>query len=96
MVDRVGGSRRKTRYKLKKDVSEKGKISIRKYMQKFEEGDQVVLKAEPAVQNGMYHPRFHGKRGIVSKNVGTCYEVKIKDFTKEKIVVVHPVHLTKC
>lgn len=95
MVDRVGGSRRKTRYKLKKNVSEKGKISIRKYMQKFQEGDHVILTAEPAVQGGMYHPRFHGKKGIVFKTTGTCYEVKIKDFTKEKIVVVHPVHLTR-
>jgi large subunit ribosomal protein L21e len=95
MVDRVGGSRRKTRYKLKKNVSEKGKISLRKYLQKFNIGDSVFLSAEPAVQNGMYHPRFHGKHGIVTKIVGTCYEVAIKDFTKAKIVVVHPVHLLK-
>ena len=95
MVDRVGGFRRKTRYKMQKNVRAKGKISLRKYLQTFEVGDKVQLGAEPAVQKGMYFPRFYGKRGIVSKKVGTCYEVVIKDFTKEKTVVVHPVHLTK-
>ncbi len=96
MVDRVGGFRRKTRNKLKKNVSEKGKISLRKFLQTFEKGDEVNLVAEPAYQKGMYHPRFHGKRGVISKVCGKCYEVKIKDFDKEKIVVVHPVHMVKC
>ena len=95
MVDRVGGFRRKTRGKLSKNVSQKGKISLRKFLQTFNVGDKVDLKAEPAYQKGMYHPRFHGKKGVVSKQVGTCYEVKIKDFTKEKTVVVHPVHMVK-
>ena len=96
MVDRIGGMRRKTRGKLKKNVSSKGKISLRNYLQKLQTGDKVILIAEPAVQKGMYHPRFHGKQGIVSKSVGSCYEVQVKDYTKEKIVVVHPVHLRKC
>jgi len=95
MVDRVGGLRRKTRYKLGKKVSLKGKISIRNYMESFNEGDRVVLSAEPAIQSGMYHPRFYGKHGIVQRQLGTCYEVKIKDFTKEKLVIVHPVHLIR-
>lgn len=94
MVDRVGGFRRNTRNKLRKNVRDHGKISLKKYLQSFEVGSKVLLGAEPAYQKGMYFPRFYGKVGIVSKKVGTCYEVKIKDFTKEKIVVVHPVHLT--
>lgn len=95
MVDRVGGFRRKTRFKLSKPVSQKGKISLRNFLQSFNVGDSVQLVAEPAYQKGMYHPRFYGKQGFVSKKVGTCYEVKIKDFSKEKIVVAHPVHLVK-
>lgn len=95
MVDRVGGFRRKTRAKLRKNVSDKGKISLRNFLQEFKEGDIVKLGAEPAYQKGMYHPRFYGKVGVVSKVVGKCYEVQIKDFTKPKTVVVHPVHLVK-
>lgn len=95
MVDRVGGFRRNTRSKMRKNVRAKGKISLKKFLQSFEVGDKVLLGAEPAYQKGMYFPRFYGKVGLVSKKVGTCYEVKIKDFTKEKILVVHPVHLAK-
>lgn len=95
MVDRVGGMRRKTRYKMRKNVSERGKISLRQFLEKFNVGDKVKLGAEPAYQKGMYHPRFYGKVGVVSKVVGNCYEVKINDFTKEKTVVSHPVHLSR-
>ena len=95
MVDRVGGFRRNTRYKLRKNVRAKGKISLRKFLQSFEVGDKVVLVAEPAYQKGMYFPRFYGKAGIVKRRVGSCYEVTIKDFTKEKVVVAHPIHLAK-
>ena len=94
MVDRVGGFRRNTRHKMRKPVSKRGKISLRQFLQSYNVGDVVQLRAEPAYQKGMYHPRFYGKVGVVSKVVGSCYEVKLKDFTKEKIVVVHPVHIT--
>lgn len=94
-MQRVGGNRRKTRYKLKKNYRERGKISIRKYLQKFIVGDKVMLKAEPAVQKGMYHPRFHGKVGEVVEQRGKCYEVKVKDGGKNKLFIVHPVHLRK-
>ena len=95
MVKRIGGFRRKTRSKLKKPFNMKGKISIKNYFQKFEVGDRVLLKAEPAVQTGMYFPRFHSKSGIVKGMKGACYEVKIKDGKKEKILVIHPVHLKR-
>lgn len=94
MVDRVGGFRRKTRYKMRKNVRQRGKVSLRRFLQSFDVGDVVKLAAEPAYQKGMYFPRFYGKVGVVSKKVGTCYEVTIKD-GKGKTVVVHPVHLRK-
>jgi large subunit ribosomal protein L21e len=95
MVDRVGGFRRNTRYKLRKNVRARGKISLRNFLQSFEVGEQVRLVAEPAYQKGMYFPRFYGKVGVVKKRVGACYEVTINDFTKQKVVVAHPVHLIK-
>ncbi|MGM5480514.1 MAG: 50S ribosomal protein L21e [Nanobdellota archaeon] len=95
MVDRIGGFRRKTRQKFRKNIRERGKLSQRKFFQTFEGGDKVLLHADPAYQRGMYFPRFHGKVGIIGDKVGACYEVKIKDFSKEKTVIVHPVHLEK-
>ena len=93
MATRIGGLRRKTRYKLKKDRSQKGKISVSDFMQEFEKGQKVHLTCEPAFQKGMYHPRFIGKTGIVKNPRGSCYEVIINDKGKEKTLLVHPVHL---
>jgi len=95
MVTRTGGSRRKTRSKLRKNIRERTKISISKYFQTFSEGEQVLLKAEPAVQAGMYFPRFHGNTGIVKGMQGKCYVVEIKDKAKAKNLIVHPVHLRR-
>jgi large subunit ribosomal protein L21e len=92
---RIGGLRRKTRYKLKKPRRNKGKISMTRYFQDFSEGDRVNLIVEPAVQKGMYHPRFMGKSGFVTGKRGNCYLVEINDMGKHKTVVVHPVHLKR-
>ena len=95
MVKRIGGIRRKTRYKFTKERRRKGKISVTRYFQSFKVGERVCLHVEPAVQKGMYHPRFMGKSGIVSGKRGRCYEVMIMDIHKEKKLVVHPVHLKR-
>lgn len=93
MGGRIGGFRRKTRHKLQKKAREKGKLSLRKYFQKFEVGQKVLLKGDPAIQKGMYNPKFHGKVGVVKGKEGVCYQINIKDYRKEKTLVVHPVHL---
>jgi large subunit ribosomal protein L21e len=95
MVQRIGGFRRKTRYKLSKDRRSKGKISLTKYFQTFNNGDKVKLLAEPAIQKGMYFPRFHGKQGQIEDKRGECYKVLIKDGNKNKSLIVHPIHLRK-
>ena len=95
MVTRNGGARRKTRQKFSKNYKDKGKISLRSFLQTLEMGDKVALTAEPAVQSGLYFRRFHGRIGTVSKKLGTCYEVTIRDYEKTKHIIVHPVHLRK-
>ncbi len=94
-MKRIGGNRRKTRYKMKKSVSEKGKLHISRFMQTFEEGDKILLKAYPSYQKGIFHLRFHGKIGEVGKKQGECYIVNIKDGNKKKSCVVHPVHMLR-
>ncbi len=93
MVQRVGGMRRKTRNKLAKHARQKGKVSIRRSLQQFTNGDKVLLLAEPAVQGGMYFPRFHGKVGFIEGMQGECYKVAITDGNNKKQLIVHPVHL---
>jgi large subunit ribosomal protein L21e len=80
---------------MKKNYRDKGKISISKYFAEFKAGEKVVLKAEPAVQKGIYHLKFHGKVGIVKGKSGRCYNVTIKDGNKPKLVIVHPIHLKR-
>ena len=94
-MKRIGGFRRKTRRKLSKNVRRKGKISIRRFFQKLNEKEKVYLNAEPAIQKGMYHPRFHNKVGTVVGKQGSNYYVQIKDGRKTKKILVHPVHLKK-
>ncbi|MFA5796779.1 MAG: 50S ribosomal protein L21e [Candidatus Woesearchaeota archaeon] len=95
MTTRMDGFRKRTRQKFSKNQSDKGKISIRKFLQKFAVGDKVNLTVEPGYQKGMYRPKFMGKVGTVSAIKGTCYEVEIKDINKKKKLIVHPIHLTK-
>ena len=94
-MQRTGGFRRKTRSKLRKNVRSKGKLSIRKFLQKFDEGERVNLVAESGIQGGMYNPRYHGKSGVIGKKQGSNYYVKIKDGNKFKSLLVHPIHLKK-
>lgn len=93
MVTRIGGFRRKTRAKLKKNVRTRGKISVSKYSHRFNDGDRVYLVLEPAVQKGSFHPRFHGKAGTITGKQGSNYIVEIKDGNKTKHLISHPIHL---
>jgi large subunit ribosomal protein L21e len=95
MVTRVGTSRTKTRHLMKKPYKKKGKISLTKYFAKYNTGDRVILKAEPAVQKGLYFLRYHGKMGTIEGKQGNCYKVQIKDRKKQKTMIVHPVHLQR-
>ncbi|MBI4154609.1 50S ribosomal protein L21e [Candidatus Woesearchaeota archaeon] len=93
MSIRKYGSRRKSRSKLRKNIRDRGKISITRYLQEFKSGDKVLLDAEPAIQKGMYHPRYHSLAGIIINKRGNAYEVKINDNGKDKNIFVRSVHL---
>ena len=93
MVTRVGGSRRKTRYKMQMRAHEHGRVRITAFMEKYASGDKVALTPDPSVHKGMFHPRHIGRTGVVVSNRGTSYLVKIHDQNKEKTLIVHPVHL---
>jgi len=95
MSKRLGGSRAGTRRVFCKEPRSKGKISLTRFFMPFNVGDIAVLNAEPAIQCNLYHHRFHGKAGTVIGKRGDCYELKIQDGGKEKMVIVHPVHLKK-
>ncbi len=95
MATRTGSKRRKTRTKMKKPLRKRGKISISRYFQKFNEGDRVTLMIDPSVHSAMPYKRFLGKAGKIIGKRGACYIVEIKDFNAKKKAIIHPVHLQK-
>ena len=95
MSNRSGGYRRKTRHKLSKSVGERGKVSLTRHLQVFSMGDRVNLNIEPSIHKGMFDPKYQGKNGKVVGKQGKCYQVEIKDISKVKMLVIHPVHLTR-
>jgi large subunit ribosomal protein L21e len=95
MSKRKGGPRAGGRSVFRKHPRNRGKISLTKYFMPYEVGDLAILTAEPAVQKNIYHVRFHGITGLVTGKRGSCYELKIQDGGKQKMLIVHPVHLKK-
>jgi large subunit ribosomal protein L21e len=88
------GTRRKSRYKLKKTVREKGLSPISRAIQEFVGGDVVNIDLDPGMQDGMPHPKFHGRTGKVVGQRGRAYIVEVSDGGQKKEVIVLPEHLT--
>jgi len=86
------GYRRRTR-NLRVNPRDRGKISIRRYLQKFKENDIVSINIDPRYQK-IPHPRFQGKTGRVVGKQGRAYYISILDGKKEKKILVTPEHLT--
>ena len=78
----------------RKTLKNKGKIKLSRYFQDFEKGERVAVIRELALQ-----PRFpqklQGRTGIIEGKRGSSYILKIKDLNKEKIYIIHPVHLMR-
>ena len=51
-MKRKGGTRRKSRSKLTRPPRKQGKKDITSYLERYEEGDNVVLDLDPSVHDG--------------------------------------------
>ncbi|MDY6776945.1 MAG: 50S ribosomal protein L21e [Candidatus Nanohaloarchaea archaeon] len=91
MVQKSNGTRNHTRKKLTRSGGTGGEIADR--LEDFDEGDQVRIELDPTVQEGMPHPRFHGKTGTVVEDSGRNYRVEIRDGGKTKQLVSNTAHL---
>lgn len=88
------GTRRKSRYKLKRTVREKGLSPISRAIQEFHEGDIVNIDLDSSIQNGMPHHKFQGRTGKVMSQRGRAYIVEVRDGGLMKEIIVLPEHLT--
>ena len=87
------GPRKKTRYKFKKDLRERGLPPVTCVIQKYEIGDRVHIVCNPSVQKGMLHRLFHGLTGTVLGQRGRAWMLAIHDGNADKIVIARPQHL---
>jgi large subunit ribosomal protein L21e len=79
---------------IKKNLREHGKIRLSNYFQEFKEGERVAVVQELAM-NPAFPRKLQGLSGKILKKRGEAYEVAIKDLNKEKIYIIHPVHLRR-
>ncbi len=91
MVKKSRGWRQSTRKKLKQRPYYRPPIT--KFLQEFNEGQNVVISLEPSSHKGMPFPRFNGKSGKVIGKRGDSYIVEIADGNKIKKVISRPEHL---
>lgn len=96
MAKRTGGFRRKSRYKLQRNPRQKGKLNFKRYLEEYKPGDKVLLRPDSIVQKGICDPRFIGRVGVISKKQGACYEIIIREKTKTKKLIIHPIHMVRC
>ena len=78
----------------RKPIRESGKVRLSNYFQKFANGDRVAVKKELGLISS-FPKRLQGRSGFIENKRGSHYIVKIKDLNKEKIYIIHPIHLKK-
>lgn len=78
----------------RKNLKDKGKIKFSRYFQEFEEGTRVAVIRELAM-TPKFPQKLQGRSGVISGKRGNSYIVKINDLNREKIYIIHPVHLIK-
>ncbi len=84
------GYRRKTRQLL----SSEGKRGLSYLLNKYEVGDKVVIKIDPAYPRGMPHRRFHGKVGTIEEIGKRSILLNVMIGNKEKSIYTRYEHIT--
>ncbi|MEK6935515.1 MAG: 50S ribosomal protein L21e [Nanoarchaeota archaeon] len=77
-----------------KSQREHGKLKLSNYFQEFKDGDRVAVIRELLVQP-KFPAKIQGRSGRIVGKRGDSYLVNMKDLNKEKLYIIHPVHLKK-
>jgi large subunit ribosomal protein L21e len=77
-----------------KRLNQRGKLSLSKFFQKFQEGDSVAVVRDLTVPFG-YNNRVQGRTGKVIEKRGSAYAVEIKDLGSPKVYLLNAIHLKK-
>ncbi|MEM3555699.1 MAG: 50S ribosomal protein L21e [Candidatus Micrarchaeia archaeon] len=77
---------------LRRRVGEK--LTTRAVLRSFSVGDRVCINPAPS-QEGLPHPRYRGRHGIVVGKRGNSYVVEVKIGNSTKKLIVSGMHLRK-
>ena len=77
-----------------KRIRKKGKISLSHYFKKFQEKDRVAIIREKGVR-ASFPEKIEGKCGEIIGKRGSFYLIKLKEGSKTKTFIIHPIHLRK-
>ena len=91
---RKKGYQMSTRALLRRGPRERGKTTLSKILQSYNEGDKVVVRIDSSVHKGMPHRRFHGRIGVVQAKRGRSYVIHVTQGDATKEIIVRPEHLT--
>lgn len=78
----------------RKNKRDKGKIKFSFYFQKFDKDDRVSVNRELSLRP-KFPKQIQGRSGIIENSRGSSYLVRINDLNKEKVYIIHPVHLRR-
>ncbi len=93
MAQKSHGSRQGTRKKFSRSPREV--LTVNDHMKEFEEGEKVLIRFHPSVQEGRVHHRFYGRTAEVTGFRGEAVELGLKDGGKTKTLYIKPVHLKR-
>jgi large subunit ribosomal protein L21e len=88
----VGKFSKRTRC-LRKRVGEKS-IPMRRLLGSFSIGDKVCINLAPS-QEGLPHPRYRGRHGVIVGTRGKSYMVDVKVGKSYKRLIVPSMHLKR-
>lgn len=80
---------------LAKGHRTRGAPPVTKYLQEFAVGETVHVAIVASEHNGMPHPRYQGRTGVVLGKQGRAFKVEISDGNSKKVLIVPAVHLNK-
>ena len=78
---------------LRKRAREKN-LTMRRILSSFKTGDKVCINLAPS-QEGLPHPRYRGKHGVVVGMKGKSYIIDVRVGHSTKRLIVPGMHLRK-
>lgn len=81
--------------KHSRHMRSKGRLTVRRALAEYAEGEAVRLGASPATKSGRPHLRFNNLTGKVVGRQGRAYKVRVRLGNKPKVLVISNVHLER-